>query len=172
VSSHYYSTSILIDILSKREYLYRQFLGNKLGLNSLPKSFTVSPRNSLLKEIQASYLFIDPTTYSSEITREFLYKNSNFLHYLFIKDFLKVTNNVFLHLNINFDSLSNYFVQLLGYKYDYKSLSKNSSLYKSQYRPMKKSVVNMIRLQATNAVAMPTEIRLHLLASSKDVIHS
>ena len=98
----------------KREYLYRQFLGNKLGLNSLPKSFTVSPRNSLLKEIQASYLFIDPTTYSSEITREFLYKNSSFLHYLFIKDFLKVTNNVFLHLNINFDSLSNYFVQLLG----------------------------------------------------------
>ena len=46
VSSHYYNTSILIDILSKREYLYRQFLGNKLGLNSLPKSFTVSPRNS------------------------------------------------------------------------------------------------------------------------------
>jgi hypothetical protein len=37
---------------------------------------------------------------------------------------------------------------------------------------MKKGVVNMIRLQATNAIAMPTEIRLHILASSKDVIHS
>ena len=172
LSSHYYSTSILIDILSKREYLYRQYLNNKLGLSSLPKPFTVSPRNTLLKEIQASYLFIDPTTYSSEATREFLYKNTSFLHYLFIKDFLKVTNTVFMHLNINFDTLSNYFVQLLGYKYDYKNLSKNLSLYKSQYRPMKKSVVNMIRLQATNAVAMPTEIRLHLLASSKDVIHS
>jgi heme/copper-type cytochrome/quinol oxidase subunit 2 len=30
----------------------------------------------------------------------------------------------------------------------------------------------MIRLQATSAIAMPTEIRLHILASSKDVIHS
>ncbi len=49
---------------------------------------------------------------------------------------------------------------------------KNYDLYKSQYRPMRKGVTNMIRLQATNAVAMPTEIRLHILASSKDVIHS
>jgi hypothetical protein len=172
LSSHYYSTSILIDLLSKREYLYRQFLISKLGINKLPKSFTVSPRNTLLKEIQATYRFIDPTTYGSEITREFLYGNSKFLHYLFIKDFLRITNKVFLRLDINFDSISNYFVQLLGYRYDYKSLARNNSLYKSQYRPMKKSVVNMIRLQATNAVAMPTEIRLHLLASSKDVIHS
>jgi hypothetical protein len=43
---------------------------------------------------------------------------------------------------------------------------------KSQYRPMRKGVTNMVRLQATNAVAMPTEMRLHILASSKDVIHS
>jgi hypothetical protein len=172
LSSHYYNTSILIDLLSKREYLYRQFFGNKLGINRLPKIFTVSPRNTLLKEIQSTYLFIDPTTYSSEVTREFLYKNPKFLHYLFLKDFLRVTNKVFLGLNINFDSLSNYFIQLIGYKYDYKSMSKNAVLYKSQYRPMKKSVTNMIRLQATNAIAMPTEIRLHLLASSKDVIHS
>ena len=49
---------------------------------------------------------------------------------------------------------------------------KNWNLFKSQYRPMKKGVTNMIRLQATNAIAMPTEIRLHILASSKDVIHS
>jgi heme/copper-type cytochrome/quinol oxidase subunit 2 len=172
ISAHYYNTAMVIDILSKREYLYRQFLGNKLGIHNLPKSFTVSPQNTLLREIQASYLFLDPTTYSSEVTREFLYKNSKFLHYLFLKDFLKVTNKVFLGLNINFDLLSNYFIQLFGYRYDNSSLSKNSYLYKSQYRPMKKGVVNMIRLQATNAIAMPTEIRLHLLASSKDVIHS
>ena len=30
----------------------------------------------------------------------------------------------------------------------------------------------MIKLHATGAIAMPIEIRLHLLASSKDVIHS
>jgi len=43
---------------------------------------------------------------------------------------------------------------------------------KSQYRPMRKGITNMIRLQATSAIAMPTEVRLHILASSKDVIHS
>jgi hypothetical protein len=143
-----------------------------LGIHSLPKAFTVSPQNTLLKELQSSFLFLDPTTYSSEVTREFLYKNPKFLHYLFLKDFLKVTNSIFFGLNINFDLLTNYFIQLMGYRYDHKSLSRNSYLYKSQYRPMKKGVVNMIRLQATNAIAMPTEIRLHLLASSKDVIHS
>jgi heme/copper-type cytochrome/quinol oxidase subunit 2 len=172
LSAFYYSTSVFTDLLSKREYLYRQFLGEKLGVYNLPKSFTASPQNSLLKELQSSYLFIDPATYSSEVTREFLYKNPKFLHYLFVKDFLKVTNKVFLGLNINFDLLSNYFIQVIGYRHDYKNLSRNAFLYKSQYRPMKKSVVNMIRLQATNAIAMPTEIRLHILASSKDVIHS
>jgi heme/copper-type cytochrome/quinol oxidase subunit 2 len=30
----------------------------------------------------------------------------------------------------------------------------------------------MIRLHATSAIAMPIETRLHILASSKDVIHS
>jgi hypothetical protein len=51
-------------------------------------------------------------------------------------------------------------------------LNYNSELYKNQYRPMKKGVSNMIKLHATGAIAMPIEIRLHLLASSKDVIHS
>jgi hypothetical protein len=37
---------------------------------------------------------------------------------------------------------------------------------------MKKGVSNMIKLHATGAVAMPIETRLHILASSKDVIHS
>jgi len=52
------------------------------------------------------------------------------------------------------------------------NLGKNTELFKSQYRPMKKGVTNMIRLQATGAIAMPIEIRLHILASSRDVIHS
>jgi hypothetical protein len=115
-------------VLSKREYLYRQYIGGKLGVYSLPKAFTASPQNSLLRELQSSYLFIDPATYSAEVTREFLYKNPKFLHYLFVKDFLKVTNKVFLGLNINFDILSNYFIQVVGYRYDYKNLSRNAFL--------------------------------------------
>ena len=52
------------------------------------------------------------------------------------------------------------------------AVTSNQELYKNQYRPMKKGVTNMIRLHATGAVAMPIEIRLQILASSKDVIHS
>jgi hypothetical protein len=37
---------------------------------------------------------------------------------------------------------------------------------------MRKGITNMIRLHATGAIAMPIEIRLQVLASSKDVIHS
>jgi heme/copper-type cytochrome/quinol oxidase subunit 2 len=75
-------------------------------------------------------------------------------------------------LPINFNLISNYFIHLFGVSDNYNSLAKNNDLYKSQYRPMRKGITNMIRLQATSAIAMPTEIRLHILASSKDVIHS
>jgi hypothetical protein len=62
------------------------------------------------------------------------------------------------------------FIGSSSYNRDF--VSNNTELYKNQYRPMKKGVSNMIKLHATGAVAMPIEIRLHLLASSKDVIHS
>jgi heme/copper-type cytochrome/quinol oxidase subunit 2 len=61
---------------------------------------------------------------------------------------------------------------VLGFKNNYNNLGKNYNLLKTQYRPMRKGIINMVRLQATNAIALPTEIRLHILASSKDVIHS
>jgi len=43
---------------------------------------------------------------------------------------------------------------------------------KNQYRPIRKGINNMIRLHASGAIAMPIEIRIQILASSKDVIHS
>jgi hypothetical protein len=62
-------------------------------------------------------------------------------------------------------------VYLTGH-YNINNLVNDSELLKNQYRPIKKGVSNMIKLHATGAVAMPIETRLHLLASSKDVIHS
>jgi hypothetical protein len=72
ISAKYYTTSILVDILSKRETIYRTFFKNKSNIINIPKSLTVSLNNSIINEIKESYLFIDPTTYSSEVTREFL----------------------------------------------------------------------------------------------------
>jgi hypothetical protein len=162
----------LSDVLSKREHLYRYFFKTKSGIVAIPKSLVVSPENSLLREVKSAYSFIEPTTYSSEVTREFLYNDINFLRYTFTLDFLKMLNKQQANLPINFNLVNNYFIYLLGLQGNYSILSNNSDLYKSQYRPMRKGITNMIRLQATNAVAMPTEIRLHILASSKDVIHS
>jgi heme/copper-type cytochrome/quinol oxidase subunit 2 len=51
-------------------------------------------------------------------------------------------------------------------------LGNNGDLFKSQHRPMRKGITNMLRLHATGAIAMPIEIRLQILASSKDIIHS
>jgi hypothetical protein len=172
LSGSYYTESILMDIMSKREHLYRIFLKNKSKTLLLPTSLTVAPNNNLIREVKSIYSFIDPTTYSSESTREFLYQNSGYLRYIFIKDFLKITNELHYQIPINFNLLSNYFIHIIGPMDSYTPLGKNYDLYKSQYRPMRKGVTNMIRLQATNAIAMPTEIRLHILASSKDVIHS
>jgi hypothetical protein len=150
------------------------FFKNNSRVISLPKFLTAAPNNPLLKDIKSTYSFIDPTTFSSEITRELLYSNSDFLKYSFTRDILKMLNNTLYKLPINFDLLNNYFIYFLSKNTTYSatSLDSNLHLFKSQYRPMRKGIANMIRLQATNAIAMPTEIRLHILASSKDVIHS
>jgi hypothetical protein len=84
-----------------------------------------------------------------------------------MKSFL-TTYADFLNLNLINDYLFYYFFN----NNSINSLKNNSELYKNQYKPMRKGITNMVRLHATGAVAMPIEIRLQILASSKDVIHS
>jgi hypothetical protein len=48
----------------------------------------------------------------------------------------------------------------------------SAELFKNQHRPLRKGITNMLRLHSTGAVAMPIELRLRILASSRDVIHS
>lgn len=43
---------------------------------------------------------------------------------------------------------------------------------KNPFKPLRKGITNMIRIQADKAVAMPTDTRLQILAVSKDIIHS
>jgi len=47
-----------------------------------------------------------------------------------------------------------------------------NTVLRSQYQPLRKGIVNMIRIQADRAIAMPTDTRLQILAVSKDIIHS
>jgi hypothetical protein len=76
------------------------------------------------------------------------------------------------NLGPNLSSITNYLFFYFLDNTQNSDLGKNKDLLKNQYRPLKKGVTNMIRLHATGAIAMPTEIRLHILASSRDVIHS
>jgi hypothetical protein len=130
-----------------------------------------SPNNTLLSEVRRTFPLIDPINFSSEFSREFFYQNTNFTKFILLKDFL-LFNNEFMGGSLNLAGLNNYLFFHL-FSSDHKTVStKNLDLYKNQFRPMRKGVSNMIRLHATGAVAMPIEIRLHILASSKDVIHS
>jgi heme/copper-type cytochrome/quinol oxidase subunit 2 len=89
-----------------------------------------------------------------------------------MKDALNLYLNSHLYLPLNVDLFTKYFFYFFtSYRPTNDSYS-NNYILKSQYRPMRKGIINMVRLQANGAIAMPTEMRLHILASSKDVIHS
>jgi heme/copper-type cytochrome/quinol oxidase subunit 2 len=133
-----YTTTItrLNEILTKREYLYRQAGSTWASFMSLPPLWTANPNHPIIRDIRATYL-LQPTT-------------------------IPLTSVPQL---ITWPEL------LQSYR-----LAPTTSIQpvasRNQYRPLKKGITNMIRLQATGAVAMPTEIRIQILASSKDVIHS
>jgi hypothetical protein len=134
---------------------------------------TASPSNPIIDEVSKGYSYIDPTSFSSELSREVMYSDLNFIKLNLLVDLYKQLNytlNNYTGLNTTF--LNNYLFKYLLGSDTSESLGKNQELLKNQYRPMKKGVTNMIKLQATGAVAMPIEIRLHILASSRDVIHS
>jgi hypothetical protein len=174
ISGYSYASSALIDILSKREYLYRVFLKNKSLSTVLPEFFSTSINSKLLVELKSLFSYIDPITLRSEISRELLLQNTLLLKYDLAENFSKLVSKSLYKLPINLEFINtgvSYFAptSLLNLQTD---LGLKETFFKSQYQPMRKGITNMIRLQATNAIAMPTEIRLHILASSKDVIHS
>lgn len=167
IHAYYYTINALIDILTRREYLYRQlfFVNNKLI--NLPLNFTSSPSNPLLDEIKSVFLFIDPITLNNEYSRDIYFNSLSFFKFNVLRPQLESLMDS-LNLKTTRDRLLFYF---FNEKND-KSLENNPLLFKNQYRPLKKGISNMIRLHATGAIAMPIEIRLQILASSKDVIHS
>lgn len=172
IQAYYYNLSKLTDILTHREYLYRQYLERNRKIVNLPKSLTVNPANPLINDIKSSFLLTDPITYNSEYSREFYYNTLHFFKFLLFKEWARSMNCEINKLPINTNLINEYlFFYFLGSDQSSK-VSNNMELYKNQYRPLKKGISNMMRLQGTGAVAMPIEIRLQILASSRDVIHS
>jgi hypothetical protein len=137
----------------------------------LPLNLRSTPKNPLIAELKSSFLLVDPITYNTEYSRELYYSSLSYFKYIIFQDWLKYLNNS-NSLPINLNLLNNY---LFFYFLDTPGsdqLGDRSLLQKNQFKPLKKGISSMMRLQGSGAVAMPIEIRLQVLASSKDVIHS
>lgn len=172
ISSYYYNVSLLADMLTKREFLYRQYLESNNKLINLPNILSSTPNHPLMQELKASFLLVDPITYNTQYSRELYYNSLTFFKFLLFKNWITSLTNTIEQLPLNLNLINEYlFFYFLNTNGNNK-LGTNSDLYKSQYRPLKKGLTNMIRLHSTGAVAMPIEIRLQILASSRDVIHS
>jgi hypothetical protein len=128
---------------------------------------TNNPTNPLINEIKSSFFYTDLTSYNNEYSRETYFGSLNFFNFIITQSLLNTLNTT---LNLKF--LSDYVFFYLFNPNPLNNLESNKELFKNQYRPMRKGITNMIRLHATGAMAMPIEIRLQVLASSKDVIHS
>ena len=99
---------------------------------------------------------------SSEYSREFYLNSLKFFNLFLFFTYIPILFNPFSY-------------NLLYYFSDFITLFVNFNrleLYRNPYRPLKKGLMNMLRLHATGAIALPIELRLQVLASSRDVIHS
>lgn len=179
IQSYYYSNALLVDLLTKREYVYRTYFEKNHRIISLPKSFTTHPHHPLIKELKASFQFIDPITYGSSYSRETYYNSLSYFKFLLLKNWL-TDINIFqkssqlseTYLPVNTKFVNNYFFYYFFGSKSQTKIGRNLDCYKNQYRPLKKGITTMLRLHGTGAVAMPIEMRLRILASSRDVIHS
>lgn len=170
IQSYNYLSSTLIDILSKRESLYRELFLKKNKLVNLPLYFTSTPSHFFFKELKSSFMYIDKIVNQNEYSRDLYYSSLNYFNYILLSSYYKYISDSF-NFSYSLDPLFFYFFKSTFFKNSFKN-NNNLELYKNQYRPMKKGISNMIRLHATGAIAMPTEMRIQILASSKDVIHS
>jgi heme/copper-type cytochrome/quinol oxidase subunit 2 len=171
IQAYYYTLNTITDILSRREYLYRQVLERRNKIVELPTNLRATPKNPLIAELKSSFLLLDPITYNAEYSRELYYSSLSYFKFLLFKDWVKYLNSTNA-LPINLSLLNNYLFFYFLDTNGSNELGNRSLLQKNQFKPLKKGISSMMRLQGSGAVAMPIEIRLQILASSKDVIHS
>jgi len=168
-----FAITTLVDILSKREYLYRQYYNNCQTLKYLPSSVQVTPKNPILTRVKSVYNFNNPTVYSTEVTREHYYSKQSYIKFLLLKDIVNWNYEIFSKVPVNVSKIMNYLYFTVNNEYDWSNkVYTSTSALKNQFRPMRKGITNMLKLHTTGAVAMPIEIRLHFVASSRDIIHS
>lgn len=161
MGTYNYTITKTASILEKREDFYRRYLREKGYAFFLQPDLVNSSSNPFLKILKTNFTFIDPSNLGREGSRIF---NSDYP--TSYSQFSWIYSQVLSTGNL--PAYRQYITNTLDYAKDYKT----PNLQQNQYRPMRKGITSMVRLHATGAVAIPTEIRIHILASSKDVIHS
>ena len=171
IQSYYALLNHLTDVLSKREFLYRQFFESTNKVLRLPLELTANPQNLLLQEVKAGFLFIDPTNYVGEESRNSIYNSTSYLRIQYLSDALTHLSFLLGKSPVNTGLLENFFL-FYFFNTNTDRLGSNHELYKNPYRPLRRGVNDLLRFHATGAIALPVELRLQILASSRDVIHS
>lgn len=116
-----------------------------MSKNDIPNSFITTPNNPILLDFKS---ILHNNSYVENLN-----ENSRTKSLMFVANLNSHSDDTKL-----FDTI----------KLDYDKFI----LKKSQYKHMRKSISNMIRIQADNAVAMPTDTRIQILTVSRDIIHS
>jgi hypothetical protein len=138
----------------------------------LPTILRATPKHPLIKEIKASFLLVDPITYNSEYSRELYLSTLDYFKFMVFKGAILNLNQAITNLPINLKLVNEYLFFHFIHQPKSVTMGNRSELRRSQFKPLKKGISSMMRLQGSGAVAMPIDIRLQILASSKDVIHS
>lgn len=122
--------------------------------------------------MKASFLLIDPITYNSEYSRELYFSTLDYYNFMVFKGTILKLNQAISHLPINLNLINEYLFFHFIDQPKSNTMGNRNEMRRSQFKPLKKGISSMMRLQGSGAVAMPIDIRLQILASSKDVIHS
>lgn len=150
----------------KREYLYRELFETHSLIINLPLELIASPINPIFKDFQSFYKNNSFSSFDINYKRDFFYNlTSNFNTFFFLFE----TLDTYVKNFKSFIFLKKFYFNLTD---QYNNLLTNSLMNKYTNKPLKRGVMNMIRVHASGAIAMPIEMRLQILASSRDVIHS
>src|SRR5690606_17213694 len=104
IQGYYYNVSHLIDILTKREFLYRELFVKNNKIVNLPLNLTAAPANNLISEIKANFLLSDLIVDTNEYSRNVFYNSLNYFYFISIKPLI---NETFETLNLKI--LSDFF---------------------------------------------------------------
>jgi hypothetical protein len=148
---------------------------SKNAIIKIPFQYTASPQHPLFDDLRSGLLFVNSGQTNLEQSRlNFSVEKLSFEYYA-VKTFYE-----YLSTFCPYTSVTSYLMSLI--MSSKQTPAQNSGLNeisyqtdvprRSQYRIIKRGVSNMVRLHATGAMALPVCSRLHIFASSRDVIHS